>query len=110
MVDRCHWIKFEFKLHFSKQYNYHVAVRKSLFTLVEFERLYCSHEIKICLLLGRKVIINLDRILKSRDIILTIKVHLVKAMVSLVDVRFGLRRKLSIKKLMLLKCGAGEDS
>ena len=42
---------------------------------------YCSHEIKRCLLLGRKVITNLDSILKSRDITLPTKVHLVKAMV-----------------------------
>ena len=42
---------------------------------------YCSHEIKRCLLLGRKVIMNLDSILKSRDITLPTKVHLVKAMV-----------------------------
>ena len=41
----------------------------------------CSHEIKRCLLLGRKVMINLDRILKSRDITWPTKVHLVKAMV-----------------------------
>ena len=41
----------------------------------------CSHEIKRCLLLGRKVMSNLDSILKSRDITLSIKVHLVKAMV-----------------------------
>ena len=41
----------------------------------------CSHEIKRCLLLGRKVMINLDSILKSRDITLPTKVHLVKAMV-----------------------------
>ena len=41
----------------------------------------CSHEIKRCLLLGRKVMTNLDSILKSRDITLSIKVHLVKAMV-----------------------------
>ena len=41
----------------------------------------CSHEIKRCLLLGRKVITNLDSILKSRDITLPTKVHLVKAMV-----------------------------
>ena len=40
----------------------------------------CSHEIKRCLLLGRKVMINLDSILKSRDITLLTKVHLVKAM------------------------------
>ena len=41
----------------------------------------CSHEIKRCLLLGRKVMTSLDRILKSRDITLPTKVHLVKAMV-----------------------------
>ena len=41
----------------------------------------CSHEIKRCLLLGRKAMINLDSILKSRDITLPTKIHLVKAMV-----------------------------
>ena len=41
----------------------------------------CSHEIKICLLLGRKTVTNLDSILKSRNITLPTKVHLVKAMV-----------------------------
>ena len=41
----------------------------------------CSHEIKIYLILGRKAMTNLDSILKSRDITLSIKVHLVKAMV-----------------------------
>ena len=41
----------------------------------------CSHEIKICLLLGRKVMTNLDSILKIRDITFPTKVHLVKAMV-----------------------------
>ena len=41
----------------------------------------CSHEIKRCLLLGRKVMTNLNSILKSRDITLLTKVHLVKAMV-----------------------------
>ena len=41
----------------------------------------CSHEIERCLLLGRKVMTNLDSILKSRDITLPTKVHLVKAMV-----------------------------
>ena len=41
----------------------------------------CSHEIKRCLFLGRKVITNLDSILKSRDITLSMKVRLVKAMV-----------------------------
>ena len=41
----------------------------------------CSHEIKRCLFLGRKVMTNLDSILKSRDITLSTKVHLIKAMV-----------------------------
>ena len=41
----------------------------------------CSHEIKRCLLLGRKVMTNLERVLKSRDITLPTKVHLLKAMV-----------------------------
>ena len=42
---------------------------------------HCSHEFKRCLLLGRKVMTNLDSILKSRDITLPTKVHLIKAMV-----------------------------
>ena len=51
----------------------------------------CSHEIKRYLLLGRKVMTNLDSILKSRDITLPIKVHLVKAIVfPVVIVRVGL--------------------
>ena len=50
----------------------------------------CSHEIKRCLLLGRKVMTNLDSILKSKDITLPTKVHLVKAMIFQVDVRVGL--------------------
>ena len=50
----------------------------------------CSHEINICLLLGRKVITNLDSILKSRDISLPTKIHLVKAMVFPVVKRVGL--------------------
>ena len=73
----------------------------------------CSHEIKRCLLLGRKVITNLDSIFKNRDIILPTKVHLVKAMVfpvSCMDVTVGLWRKLSTEKLMLLNCGVREDS
>ena len=53
----------------------------------------CSHEIKRCLLLGRKVMTNLDSILKSRDVTLPTKVHLVKAVVfqwSCIVVRVGL--------------------
>ena len=73
----------------------------------------CSHKIKRHLLLGRKAITNLDSVLKSRDITLPTKVHLVKAMVFPV-VMYGCEswtiRKLSAKELMLLKCGVGEDS
>ena len=72
----------------------------------------CSHEIKRCLLLGRKVMTNLDSILKSRDIILSTKVRLVKAMFFPV-VMYGCESwtiKLSIEELMLLNCGVGEDS
>ena len=73
----------------------------------------CNHEIKRCLLLGRKAMTNLDSILKSRDSTLPTKVHLVKAVVfqwSCMDVRVGLERKLSAEELMLLNCGVGEDS
>ena len=73
----------------------------------------CSHEIKRHLLLGRKVMTNLDSVFKSRDITLPTKVCLVKAMVSPVvcmDVRVGLWGKLSAEELMLLNCGVGEDS
>ena len=73
----------------------------------------CSHEIKRCLLLGRKVMTNLDNILKSRDITLPTKVHLVKAMVFPV-VMCGCAcwsiRKAEHQRLMLLNCGVGEDS
>ena len=72
----------------------------------------CSHEIIRHLLLGRKVMTNLDGILKSRDITLPLKVHLVKAMVFPV-VMYGHEswtRKQSAKELMLLNCGVGEDS
>ena len=44
-------------------------------------KIYCSHEIKRCLLLGRKTMTNLDSILKSRDITLLTKIRLVKAMI-----------------------------
>ena len=54
---------------------------------------------------------NIDSIFKSRDITLLINIHLVKAITFLVvtDVRVGPLRRLSIKELMLLNCGAGED-
>ena len=73
----------------------------------------CSLEIKRRLLLGRKVMTNLDNVFKSRDITLPTKVCLVKAMVfqwSCMDMTVGLCRKLSTEELMLLNCGVGEDS
>ena len=73
----------------------------------------CSHEIKRRLLLGRKVMTNLDSIFKSRDIMLPTKVRLVKALVFPV-VMYGCegwtKRKLSAEEWMLLNCGVGEDS
>ena len=72
----------------------------------------CSHKIKRHLLLGRKAVTKLEGILKSRDISLPTKVHLVKAMVLPVvtyDVSWTVKKS-SIKELMLLNCGVGEDS
>ena len=73
----------------------------------------CSHEIKRRLLLGRKVMTNLDSMFKSRDLTLPTKVHLVKAMVFPIVMRG--RESWTVKKaraeeLMLLNCGVGEDS
>ena len=72
----------------------------------------CSHEIKRRLLLRRKVMTNLDSILKSRDIILPTKVCLVKAMV-FPTVMYGCESctiENTAGELMLLNCGVGEDS
>ena len=73
----------------------------------------CSHKIKRRLLLGRKVMINLESILKSRDITLSAKVHLVKAMVFAVVIyrcESWTIKKAECKEMMLLNCGVGEDS
>ena len=74
----------------------------------------CSHEIKRHLLLGRETMTNLDSVLKSRDITLPTKVHIVKAMVFLV-VMYGcetwtIKKRLNAEELMPSNCGAGEDS
>ena len=75
----------------------------------------CSHEIKRCLFLGKRVMTNLNSILKSRDITLPTKVHVVKAMVFPV-VMYGCE-SWTVKKAehqrigtVLLNCGVGEDS
>ena len=71
----------------------------------------CSHEIKRPLLLGRKAMTNIDSILKSRDITLPAKMHIIKAMVFPVVI-YGCEswtvRRLSTKELMLSSCGAGK--
>ena len=73
----------------------------------------CSHEIKRHLLLESKAMTNLDSILKSRDITLPTKIHLVKALVFPV-VMYGYKswniKKADGKELMLLSCDIGEDS
>ena len=70
---------------------------------------HCSHEIKRHLLLGRKVMTNLDSLWKNRDISLPTKVHRVNAMVFPVVI-YGPPRRLSTEEVMLSICGAGEDS
>ena len=73
----------------------------------------CSHEIKRCLLLGRKVMTNLDSLLESRDITLPTEVRLVKAIVFPV-VMYGCEswtvKKAESQRIDALNCGAGEDS
>ena len=73
----------------------------------------CSHEIKICLLLGREVMTNLGSILKSRDITLSTKVHLVKGMIFPV-VMYGSEswtiKKAEHQRIDAFNCGVGEDS
>ena len=74
----------------------------------------CSHEIKICLFLGRKAMTNLDSMLKRRDITLLTKVHLVKAMVFPVVMYGGCeswnKKQVEHLRIDLSDCGAGEDS
>ena len=73
----------------------------------------CSHKIKRHLLLGRKAMTNLGSILKSKNITLLTKIHIMQAMVFLV-VMYGCEswtiNKAVAKELMLLNCGVGEDS
>ena len=73
----------------------------------------CSHEIKRCLLLGRKAMTNLDNLLKSRDITLLTKFHIVKAVVFLV-VMYGCEgwtiKKAEHQRIDALNCGVGKDS
>ena len=99
----------------------HVKLMEKLETVTDFIFLGfeitvdgdCCHKIKRCLLLGRKAVTNLDSILKSRDITLPTKVHIVKAMVFPV-VMYGCEswiiKKTETKELMLLNCGVGKDS
>ena len=77
----------------------------------------CSHEIERRLLLGRKVMTNLDSILKSRDITLPTKVHIVKAIVKAMvfpvvtyKCESWAVKKAECQKMLLLNCVVGEDS
>ena len=73
----------------------------------------CSHEVKRCSLLGRNIMTNLDSILKSRDITLPTKVHLVKTLVFPV-LMYGCEgwtiKKAEHRSIDVLNCGVGEDS
>ena len=73
----------------------------------------CSYEIKRHMILGRKLMTNLDRVLESRDITLLTKVHIVKAIIFPVVI-YGFEnwsiRKLSTEELILSDCSTGEDS
>ena len=72
-----------------------------------------SQEIKRCLLLGRKAMISLDSILKSRDVTLPTKFHLVKAMtfpVVIYECRSWTIKKAEHRRISILNCGVGEDS
>ena len=73
----------------------------------------CSHEIKRRLLLGKKVMTNLDSIFKSRDITLPTKIYVVKAIIFPV-VMYGCEswsiKKAECQKIDALNCGVGEDS
>ena len=73
----------------------------------------CSHEIKRRLLLGRKIMTNLDSILENKDITWLKKVHIVKATVFLIIIyscKSWTIKKAEHEELMLLNCGVGEDS
>ena len=76
-------------------------------------RWWLQHEIKRCLLLGRKAMAHIDSVLKSRDITLLTKVYIVKAIIFPV-VMYGCEswtiKKLNVEELMLLNCGVWEDS
>ena len=73
----------------------------------------CSHEIKRHLLLGRKVMTNLDNIFEIRDVTLPTNVHLVKAVVFpvvMVGCESWTIKKAEHRRMMLLNCGVGKDS
>ena len=73
----------------------------------------CIYEIKRCLLFGRKAMTNPDRVLKSKDITLPTKVHIVKAMVFTVviyEYESWSTKKAEHRRTDTLNCGAGEDS
>ena len=92
---------------------YKILSMYNLINIVNTKFFYVIYEFKRHLLLGRKVMINLDSILKSRDMTLPTKVHLIKAMVFPV-VMYGCEswtiKKAEQWRMMLLNCGIREDS
>ena len=74
----------------------------------------CNHEIKRCLLLGRKVMINPDSVLKSRDMTLLTKVHIIKARVFPTIMyrceSWTIKKKVGCQRIDVSNCGASEDS
>ena len=70
----------------------------------------CNHEIKRCVLLGRKPMTNLDSILKSRDITLLMKVHSIVKAIVMYGCESCTLKKIERQSMVLLRCGAREDS
>ena len=70
----------------------------------------CNHEIKRCVLLGRKAMTNLDSILKSRDITLLMKVHSIVKAIVMYGCESCTLKKIERQSMVLLSCGAREDS
>ena len=114
MAKSSHYNSYTVKLKRNKSFlleKEEVYVSLAYTSSFHFPKHYC-HE-KRCLLLGRKVMTNLDSILKSKDITFPTKFCLVKAMV-FPEVMYGCEswtiRKADAEELMLLNCGVGEDS
>ena len=108
------WKRYSRQMEMNTKPGYHIYIRPNRFLGSKITADGdCSHEIKRCLLLGRKVMTNLDGLLKSRDITLPTKVRLVKAMIFPV-VMYGCEswtvKKVECQELMLFNCVVWDDS